>query len=132
MKSIFLRVLGIGAVSFLALGGVARGQTTADKSSDQLTAKQVRELVATATAPADHLRLSRHFAALAAKYESDAADHRALAALYRKAPTPSETKRPMAPDTAAHCDRFATLAANAATEARSMARAHEEMAAKHQ
>lgn len=127
----FLRVLGIGAPSLLIFGGVARGQTTADKSQDLLTSKQVRELVAAATAPADHLRLSRRFAALAVKYEADASEHRALAAVYRKAPTPSETKRPMAPDTAAHCDRFATLAATAATEARSLAAAHEQMAAKH-
>ena len=34
-------------------------------------------------------------------------------------------------DTAAHCDRFAGLAADVAKEARSMATAHEGMAAKH-
>lgn len=130
MKTMFLRIFAIGVLSLLASGGVARGQSAADKSPDLLTSTQVHELVATAATPADHLRLSRHFAALAAKYESDAADHRALAALYRKAPTPSETKRPMAPDTAAHCDRFATQTAKAATEARRLAAAHEEMATK--
>jgi hypothetical protein len=129
MRTRFFHVIAICAFAVLTSAGVARGQSTADKSPDLLTSKQVRELVATAAAPADHLRLSRHLAALAAKYEADAADHRALAALYRKAPTASETKRPMAPDTAAHCDRFATLAANAATEAKSLAAAHERMAA---
>jgi hypothetical protein len=128
MKTMFLRVFGMSVLSLLIVGGVARGQSAAEKSPDLLTSKQLRELVATATAPADHLRLSRHFTALAAKYEADATEHRALAAVYHKAPTASETKRPMAPDTAAHCDRFATLAAQAATEARSLATVHERMA----
>ena len=123
MKTMFFRVIGIGALSVLIFGGVARGQTT-DRSPDLLTPTQVREIVATAATPADHLRLSRHFTALSAKYDADAAEHKSLVALYRKAPTASETKRPMAPDTAAHCDRFATLTAEAAIEARRLAMAH--------
>ena len=91
----------------------------------------MRELVANAKTPADHLKLSRHFSALAEKYEADATEHRELAAVYRKAPTASETKRPGGPDTATHCDRFAVLAADAAKEARSVAAAHEGMAARH-
>jgi hypothetical protein len=97
-------------------------------SKDLLEPKQVEQLVETAHTAADHQKLSRHYAALAAKYDADAARHKKLAARYRKSPTASETKRPGAPDTAAHCDRFARLAGDAAKEAAAMAAAHERMA----
>lgn len=101
----------------------ARQQTT-----DLLSVQQVQELVATAATPADHQKLARHFRALALKYEADATSHTTLAAQYKKQPTPSETKRPGAPDTASHCERFAKLAASAAKEAKALASAHEKMA----
>lgn len=127
MRTNRLRVLAVCAVALVASAGVASSQAVA-KSPDLLAASEVRALVANAKTPADHLRLSRHFSALAEKYTTDASEHKALAAVYRKAPTASETKRPMAPDTAAHCDRFARLASEAASEARDMAKAHERMA----
>ena len=116
------------AAAILALAAsasLASGQTT-----DLLTSRQARDLVATARTPDDHTKLSRHFAALAAKYDAAAAEHQELAAAYRKAPTASETKRPGTPDTAAHCERFAKATADAAREARALATAHERMAAR--
>ena len=127
MRTIPVRALAMTALALFAVVGVGSAQTNT-KSSDLLPAKQVRQLVATATTPADHTALAKHFAALAEKYEADTAAHRALAAAYRKRPTASETKRPGTPDTAAHCERFATSAANAAQEARELAAAHERMA----
>lgn len=112
-------------LALTASASVASGQTT-----DLLTSRQARHLVVTAKTPDDHTKLSRHFTALAAKYDADATEHRELAAAYRKAPTASETKRPGTPDTAAHCERFARAAADAAREARALATAHERMAAK--
>jgi hypothetical protein len=112
------------ALALVASASVGFAQTT-----DLLGSAEVRELVAGAQTPADHTKLGRHYAALAGKYEADAAEHRTLAALYRKSPTASETKRPGMPDTAAHCERFARQAANAAAEARRLATAHERMAA---
>ena len=128
MTTFVSRTLVVTFCAFALAGSVAMsaGQT---RSGDLLTAKQVKELVASAKTPADHTKLSKHFSALAAKYESDAAEHVDLSAVYRKNPSPSETKRPLAPDTAAHCDRFAQLAREAAKEARELASAHEHMAA---
>lgn len=116
-------VLAVSAAS------VASAAPAATVASDQLTPAQVVSLVQNAKTPADHTRLETHFAALAVKYDTDAREHRELAVAYRKSPTASDTKRPGAPDTASHCERFARLAADAATEARAMAAAHKAMAA---
>ena len=123
MRMHHLAVFAAALLTLTTSAGVAAGQST-----DLLTSKQVRDLVATAATPDDHMKLSRHFTALAATYDAEAADHRELAAAYRKAPTASETKRPGAPDTASHCERFAQSTASAAKEARAMAAAHERMA----
>jgi hypothetical protein len=129
-----MRVLRLFAVVALgvAFTWVATASASAQdtkKSSGLLTAKQVQELIATAKTPADHMKLSKHFAALAAKYDAEAADHEMVAKAYRSLPTASETKRPGAPDTALHCDRLAESARAAAKEARELAAAHEHMAA---
>ena len=98
------------------------------KSSDLLTSKQVRGLIATATTSADHVKLQKHFLALAAKYEADAKEHAADAEAYRKNPSFRDSKNPAGPGTAAHCDRFAELDLQAAKKARDLASAHEHMA----
>ena len=98
-------------------------------SHDLLTNKQVRELVASAKTPADHVKLQKHFLAVAAKYEADADEHAAEAQAYRKNPTFMESKNPSGPGTVAHCERFAELAREAAKEAREIASAHEHMPA---
>jgi hypothetical protein len=98
------------------------------RSGDPLQAAELKALIESATSPTDHQKLARHFSALAARYDSDAAAHQALAQALRAGPNPSETKRPGAPDTAAHCERLASLASQAAAEARQLATAHEQMA----
>jgi hypothetical protein len=98
------------------------------RSGDLLTVADVTALVASAASPADHEKLARHFSALAARFDGDAATHDALAKALRAGPNPSETKRPGAPDTAAHCERLASLAKQAAGEARQLATTHEQMA----
>jgi hypothetical protein len=95
---------------------------------DPLEAAEVKALVESAMSPVDHQRLTRHFNVLAARFDRDAAAHQALATALRASPNPSETKRPGAPDTAAHCERLASLASQAAAEARQLATAHEQMA----
>jgi hypothetical protein len=74
------------------------------------------------------MKLSKHYLAIAAQYEAQAADHAAEAGVYRKGPNPSESKRPGAPDTALHCDRLAENLLAAAKEARAIAADHEAMA----
>lgn len=130
MRTVHFRLLSFALVGVLTVAtAIALSAAEQAKPSDLLTATQVKELVANAKTPADHMKLSKHFAAVAAKYEADADEHKALAAVYRKVPSASETKRPGAPDTAAHCDRFAKLTRDAAKEARDLAAAHEHMAA---
>ena len=100
----------------------------ATASSDLLTPAELKALIASAKTSADHLKLQKHYLALAAKYDAEASDHAAEAAAYRKNPTFMESKNPVAPGTAAHCDRLADRAREAAKEARDLASAHEHMA----
>lgn len=118
-------------VAFIAAVAIAAASSTAlagQDAADLLSSGEAQALAATATTPAQHQRLARHYRALAVKYEADATSHATLVAAYRKQPSASETKRPGSPDTAAHCDRFAKLAAKAAKEARALAFAHDQAA----
>ena len=129
MSTFSSRIVVAFSVVTLAVSAGAATAAQALKSADLLTSRQVKELVATAKTPADHLKLSKHFTALAAKYEAQANEHAAEAQAYRKNPTFTDSKNPNGPGTAAHCDRFAELTLQAAKEARELASAHEHMAA---
>jgi len=120
-------VIVLSALTLAASVAVSAAQ--AGKSTDLLPSKQVKALVAAAKTPADHLKLSKHFNALAAKYEVEAKEHDEEAQAYRKNPTFMESKNPTAPGTVTHCERFADLTHQAAKEARELATAHEHMAA---
>ena len=115
---------GMPGTSATAPSGAAAAESQSD---DLLGAAELKVLVESAASPADHQKLSRHFGALAARYDNEAATHRALARVLRAGPNPSETKRPGAPDTAAHCERLASLASEAGGEARQLAKAHEQL-----
>lgn len=121
------KAAGFGRAPLAANPGTAAPVLQAS-SGDILAGKEVRDLIANAKTPAEHRKLAKHFAAVAARYDADAADHVAEAKAYRSAPSASESKRPGSPDTAAHCDRLADAARNAATAARELARDHEQMA----
>jgi hypothetical protein len=116
------------AFSAIALAASVTAFAAQDsKSPDLLSSKQVQELAANATTPADHAKLQKHFLAQAANYEVEAAEHVALAQTYRKPPTGrlmpgSATKR------AEHCDRLAQLFRDAARGARELASEHALMA----
>ena len=99
-----------------------------ETSSDLLPPAEVVALIKNARTPADHTKLSKHYAAVAARYDADAAEHSAEAKAYRAKGNPSETKRPGTPGTAAHCERLAALASDAAVAARELSREHEAMA----
>lgn len=112
----------------LEQSSASTGPTSKVKSPDLLTSKQVKALIATASTPADHVKLEKHFLALAAKYEAEATEHAAEAQAYRRNPGFMASKSPLGPGTAAHCDRFVELDREAAKEARDLASAHEQMA----
>lgn len=107
---------------------LASGTATAVEPKGAMKPKEVKALVATATTPADHMKLARHFSAMAAKHEAEAVEHEALAVEYTRNPRLGSSKRPMSPDSAEHCKYFAEHCRNAAKEMRAMAAAHEAMA----
>ncbi len=109
---------------------VSSGGLSALQPEGLLPKKVVKALLANAKTPQDHLKLARHFAAKAAQHEAEAKEHEVLAAEYRRRPTIHETKHPMSPQTAAHCDYYAEHCRKAAAELRSLAAAHDEMAGK--
>lgn len=94
----------------------------------ELSKKEVKQLLEKAQGPKDHLKLAAHYEAKARQYEADAAEHADMAKMYRTQPTASESKRPMSPDTAAHCDFVAESLRKAANESRAIAAEHERMA----
>lgn len=88
----------------------------------------VKALVINAKTPADHMKLARHYTAMAEKHEAEAKEHEALALQYTNHPTAHETKHPMSAETAGHCKLYAEHCRKAAAEMRAMAAAHTEMA----
>lgn len=112
---------------FALLFPVAGGVATAMESKGVLKPKEVMALVANAKTPADHMKLARHFNAMAAKHEADAVEHEALAEEYAKHPQPG-AKTPMSGNTPEHCKYYAEHCRKAAAEMKAMAAAHEAMA----
>ncbi len=113
-------------VSYLT---VAAGSAVAVEPKGALKPKEVKALVANAKSPADHLKLARHFTAMAEKHEAEAKEHDELAAEYRRNPRMGAAgKTPMTGNTAEHCKYYVEHCRNAAKQMRSMAMAHEEMA----
>ena len=113
----------IGAAFLIGAAAVAA-------DSRALSRKEVKELLVKASTPQDHRKLAGHYDAKAKQYEAEAAEHAEMAKTFRERPTASETKRPGAADTAAHCESMAESLTKAATTARAMAAMHEELAKK--
>lgn len=110
-------------IAFVLLAACLTGAA----SAQILSKAELKKAIATASTPADHERIARHFDAKAAQYEADAKDHEELAAEYKAEPTGSQ-KHPMSPLTAEHCLYFAKELRRAAEEARQLARDHRAMA----
>lgn len=115
------------ALIMVSLLTVAAGTAAAVESKGALKPKEVKALVSNAKSPADHLKLARHFTAMAEKHETEAKEHDELATEYSRNPQ-MRGKIPMAPNTAEHCRYFAEHCRNAAKQMRSMAADHEAMA----
>jgi hypothetical protein len=99
------------------------------KSSDLLTNKQAQELAMTAKTPAEHAMLQKHFLALAAKYDAEAADHKGLAEAYRKGVHTGRLYPGTPTFQAKHCDRLSGTLKEAAKDAREIAAEHGKIAA---
>ena len=113
--------------AFALAASVAAFAAQAPKSTDLLTSKQVQELIATADTPADHTRLQKHFLALAAKYDAEAAEHAGLAQSYRK-PHVGRLMPGSRAKQAEHCERLTQTFRDAAKGARELASEHGQVA----
>lgn len=114
------------ALAMAVLFVTSTSQATAAQKMGTLSAKDAKTLTLTASTPADHLKLARHFTALAEQHEAEAAEHEALAAEYTRNPQVSSAKHPMAPNSAEHCKYYAEHCRKTAAELRARARQHEE------
>ncbi len=120
-------VVALSAIALEMSVSVAGFGAQAPTSKDLLTSKQVKDLVAAAQTPADHVKLQKHFSALAAEYDADAAEHADLAQSYRKPPV-GRLMPGSYPKKAEHCDRLTQTLRDAAKEARELAAEHGQMA----
>ena len=93
-----------------------------------LSSSQLKKLAVSAATASDHMKLARHYEAVAVKHDAEAKEHEELAEQYTKNPTLHEQKHPMSGETAAHCRHYAEHCRNAAKAAREMAAAHTAMA----
>ncbi|MBK7928040.1 MAG: hypothetical protein IPJ98_11295 [Bryobacterales bacterium] len=116
------------AMVLAAVIAISAPQATAVEMKGMLKSKEVKALVANAKTPADHMKLARHFNAMAEKHEAEALEHEALAVEYTRNPRMGSSKTPMSPNSAEHCKYFAEHCRKAAKEMRAMAAAHEAMA----
>ena len=116
-----IRTVVLGTLALVSLAAAAAGQTA---PSPVLNAHEVRAL-ASSTDPADHARLSAHFAALADRYQADAKRHNNMAGAFIAAPT----RRVGANSASDHCRRLAALNTRSAETLRELAAYHETLAA---
>jgi len=117
-------VLRISAAVIAALITSAAAAVAQTSSPPILNALEVQNLVSSAE-PADNLRLSAHFAALADRYAADARRHSAMAQAFTAAPT----RQVAANNAADHCKRLASFNMQTADTLRELAAHHEKSAA---
>ena len=123
-----IRTMANAAAILGLLLGAASTRTMAAEPEGMLPSAELKALVKNAKGPADHLKLARHYTAVAGKHEAEAKEHEALAAEYAQHPAGHEQKHPMSGTTVEHCKFYAEHCRKAAKEMRAMAAAHEEMA----
>jgi hypothetical protein len=98
------------------LMAISAGQALAIEPKGELKPNEVKALVANAKTPADHMKLSHHYTAMAEKHEAEAQEHEALAVEYTRNAELGAAKHPMGPNTAEHCKFFAEHCREAAKE----------------
>ena len=120
MRTIQARSLTFAALALLAF---TTGASAQDKAPVRpLNAAEVQQLVAH-NGPADHARLSTHFAALADRYEAQAKLHASMS----RAPV-GNPSRNLAVGVNAHCKRLAELNTEAASVVRELQGHHMSLA----
>ena len=115
-------------VLFSMLAIIFTGALLAADDRGLLGKQELKSLITNAKSAQDHERLARHFDAKAGELEAESKEHRELAVQYRTNPTMHESKHPMSPETAGHCQYFADDLYKASQRARQMANDHRQMA----
>lgn len=123
MKVTMLLTVAFLAVSSLGAGSLARAQ----ESQPQLSAKQLRTLIATAKTPADHQRIAAYYRAKAAQDKAEAAEHEKMLAAYNENPL-SHPIAKAAGGPAEHCSTLIRLFNEEARQDLALAAEHEKMA----
>lgn len=88
-----------------------------------LSRGELKNLLANAKTPADHLKLAAYYRAEADAFEADAKEHEELAAYYQ-----DDSWQIRGRAATAHCERLVIAARDAARAALALATAHEDMA----
>jgi hypothetical protein len=118
MTTSTFRPLAIGTLAFLMFAGNALSQA----ASPVVNTLEVQKLVANSE-PADHAKLSVHFAALADLYAADARRHDAMARSFAGNPN-----RNTGSGTNAHCRKLSELNTQSAATLRELATHHDKLA----
>jgi len=111
-----IRTRCLAAVTLAVVASIGGASTPSD---EELTA-----LAGKASTAADHHALEEYFLSASKRYASEPANHTARACAYRSSPR----RTPGAEGMAAHCERLASLARDAAKEATAAAATHRQEA----
>lgn len=112
----------------LALVFVSAYPAAAQNKPD-VSKKELKLLLETATQPADHQRIADHYQQEAARLTASAKEHQELAAIYQENPPNAamEAKHGTSVEGVSHCRRWAQLEVEQAKEAEALAAIHEGM-----
>jgi len=125
MKAATISLLVVVAMIAAAIAQVEPENATASAVS-HLSHRQVKQLIATASTPQDHLLLAQYFGWEAGKMKEKEQYHLEMAEIYRLHPLPFDSKLPMPMQQ--HCKYFAEKAHKAAIADEELAAAHEHVA----
>ena len=118
----------IATLALIASAFLLGGAVPMPAAEIQLSKQEVKDLVANAKTPADHLKLAAWYNAEAANLEAEAQEHELSADANRGRGETLGAKGPMNGRTAGHCDYFARTARETASNYRSLAAGQLELA----
>ena len=124
MKRTFsvLSVLSLALVMTVA----AFGQAAPQPKPEKLTKHQLNTLIATAKAPAEHLRIAKFYELTAQDYKAQAQEHEEMIAAYKANSSLSTEKNRSS--TIGHCEYFVKTFKEMAIKSQELARLHDQMA----
>jgi hypothetical protein len=121
-----IRTLSIASIALFATLAAAAQVPAAQPTSEQLTNRQVKTLIATASTPSDHERIARYYEAKALEYRAEAEKHDAMLTAFQANPALNNDKA--RPGTIGHCAYLAKSLKQRAAKAETLAQQQEQMA----